>query len=111
MHEISEADQAAVLRSRTHADVDDLHAQLILPIAEAEEVVPHISDFPEARAARGGRRVAGERINAYARAHALEGMAECRVAAYLAAVRDRKRAERMRELVNLRTELSELDAV
>jgi hypothetical protein len=95
--ELAELEEAAVARARADADVDDLDAELVLPVREAEEL------GPPAAPAR-----AREWVHADRGAHVLEGVPEGGVARDGGAVRRCEAGERGAELGELGVEVGYL---
>jgi len=92
--ELRELDEPAVALARAHADVDDLHPELALPVPEAERL------FPPPTAA-GPR----ERVDADGRAHLLKVASEAGVVADVGAVVGGKVREGAAEVLELRGEV------
>jgi len=93
-HELREVDKPAVALAGAHADVDDLHAKLALPVPKAKRL------FPPPTAPRPR-----ERVDADRRAHLLEVASEAGIVADVGAVVRRKVGERDAELLELRREV------
>ncbi|KAI3484854.1 hypothetical protein L1887_51908 [Cichorium endivia] len=100
--EVVHCNDAAVGGARADADVDDLDAEFVLPVTEAEHVAPQPRE--PTGAARGRR----ERVHTNAVAHLLERVAELGVLADLMAVLARELAQRGAEEIELLAELGEL---